>query len=362
LNASLNYSPFSWLTAEVTAAPKLAGSFDNNFVTAMTTYNANGAVAFKSPAIADLTQNSSKSLYNNFRGTVTATKGIGSHNLKLLAGASREDFQNDAFGAYRENFILPQYPILNTGSSSTQQNNGTASEWALQSFFGRFNYDYKSKYLLEVNGRYDGSSRFAEGNKYGFFPSVSAGWRISEENFMSGIKDVVNEMKFRGSWGQLGNQDIGTYPFTTTVTSGSYTMNKQIVNIAALNTMANEDITWETTEMTNVGVDMTLFNNLTLSAEYFTRKTKDILLQLTIPMSIGLAPPYQNAGIVENKGWELSMGYGNKIRDFKYNVNLNLSDVKNKILDLKGIKSIDPSLPQVNQEGYAINSFYGLEA
>ncbi len=362
LNASLSYSPLSWLTAEVTAAPKLAGSFDNFFVTAMTTYNANGTVAFKSPAIADLTQNSSKSLYNNFRGTLTAAKAIGFHNVKLLAGASREDFQNDGFGAYRENFILPQYPILNTGSSSTQQNNGTASEWALQSFFGRLNYDFKSRYLLEVNGRYDGSSRFAEGNKYGFFPSVSAGWRVSEEKFMSGIKNVINEMKFRGSWGQLGNQDIGTYPFTTTVTSGSYTMNKQIVNIAALNTMANENITWETTEMTNVGVDMTLFDNLTLSAEYFTRKTKDILLQLTIPMSIGLAPPYQNAGTVENKGWELSMGYRNKIRDFNYNVNLNLSDVKNKILDLKGIKSIDPSLPQVNQEGYAINSFYGLEA
>ncbi|HEY0769001.1 MAG TPA: SusC/RagA family TonB-linked outer membrane protein, partial [Sphingobacteriaceae bacterium] len=239
-------------------------------------------------------------------------------------------------------------------------NSGTASEWALQSFFGRINYDFKQKYLLEVNGRYDGSSRFFTGNKYGFFPSVSAGWRISEESFMAPFKNVISNLKLRGSWGRLGNQDIGTYPFTTTVSSGSYTMNKQVVNIAALNTLANEDIIWESTEMTNIGVDVTLFSNLNITGEYFTKRTSDILLELSIPTIVGLAPPYQNAGIVDNKGWELGLDYRGAAKDFKYNVNFNISDVQNKIIDLKGSKSIDGY--EVNQEGYAIDSFYGLEA
>lgn len=360
LNASLNYRPFTWLNAEFTAAPKLAGSFDNFFTKAMTTYNADGSVHNISPALSDLSETSSKSLYNNFRASVTAENGFGNHNVKAMAGASREDYRNDVMTAFREGFILPEYPILNTGSASTQQNSGTASEWALQSFFGRINYDYKQKYLLEVNGRYDGSSRFYTGNKYGFFPSVSAGWRISEESFMEPLKDVISNLKLRGSWGQLGNQDIGTYPFTTTVSSGSYTMNGQIVNIAALNTLANENIVWESTEMSNIAVDLTLFSNLNITAEYFTKRTRDILLQLSIPTIVGLAPPYQNAGVVDNKGWELGIDYRGGKKDFKYDVNFNISDVKNKIIDLKGIKSI--SSYEVNQEGYPINSFYGLEA
>ncbi|HEY0669958.1 MAG TPA: TonB-dependent receptor [Sphingobacteriaceae bacterium] len=360
LNASINYRPFKWLSAEFTAAPKLAGSFDNFFTKAITTYNPDGSVHNISPALSDLSESSSKSLYHNFRASVTAEKGFGNHNLKALAGASREDYRNDILTAYREGFILPDYPILNTGSASTQQNSGTASEWALQSFFGRINYDFKQKYLLEVNGRYDGSSRFFTGNKYGFFPSVSAGWRISEESFMAPFKNVISNLKLRGSWGRLGNQDIGTYPFTTTVSSGSYTMNKQVVNIAALNTLANEDITWESTEMTNIGVDVTLFSNLNITGEYFTKRTSDILLELSIPTIVGLAPPYQNAGIVDNKGWELGLDYRGAAKDFKYNVNFNISDVQNKIIDLKGSKSIDGY--EVNQEGYAIDSFYGLEA
>lgn len=360
LNASLTYRPFSWLSAELTAAPKLAGSYENNFKKAITTYHADGSINNIDPPLSDLTESSSKSLYNNFRASITAEKPFGDHNLKALVGASREDYSNDVITAYREGFILPDYPILNTGSASTQQNSGTASEWALQSFFGRINYDFKQKYLLEVNGRYDGSSRFFTGNKYGFFPSVSAGWRISEEKFMAPLKSYISSLKLRGSWGRLGNQDIGTYPFTTTVSSGSYTINKQVVNTAALNTLANEDITWESTEMTNIGLDMTLFSNLTLTGDYFVKRTSDILLQLSIPAIVGLAPPYQNAGVVDNKGWELGLEYRGSARDFKYDVNFNLADVTNKIIDLKGSKSI--SGYQVNQEGYPINSFYGLEA
>lgn len=362
LNASLNYQPFKWLVAEVTAAPKLVGGFDNVFKESMTTYNSDGSVFLVSP-VANLLERNTKSLYNNFRATVTAEQGFNNHNFKVLAGASREDYRYEGSTAYREGYILPDYPILDTGDSGTQENTGTAEEWALQSFFGRINYDYKQKYLLELNGRYDGSSRFSAGNKYGFFPSVSAGWRISEEKFMDPFKSTISNLKLRASWGQLGNQNIGTYPFTSVVESNSYTFGKKPTSIAALITMANKNITWESTEMSNIGLDMTLFSDFTLTAEYFVKKTTDILLELSIPMSGGLEPPFQNAGVVENKGWELDLGYHGKIRDFKYNISFNISDVRNKILDLKGTKNIDPDQHRhINQEGYTIGEFYGLEA
>src|SRR5690606_32741706 len=117
------------------------------------------------------------------------------------------------------------------GSEANRDASGSASEWALQSFFGRLNYDYDSRYLIEVNARYDGSSRFAEGHKYGFFPSVSAGWRVSSEGFMEGMNDLIGNLMVRASWGRLGNQNIGTYPFASTLSLGSYIMGGEIVPI-----------------------------------------------------------------------------------------------------------------------------------
>lgn len=359
INLSLNYKPVDWLQAEFTVAPRYAEYTDDDFNKAIQTYNYDGTPLFVAPAVSSLKRVSSESFYNNLRATLTFMKKVGDHNVKVLAGASREDFRNDNFSAYREGFILPDYPVLNTGSSGTQQNTGTASEWALQSFFGRINYDFESKYLLEVNGRYDGSSRFSAGNKYGFFPSVSAGWRISEEGFMESAKPVINELKLRGSWGQLGNQNIGNYPFTSSIVTGSYTFGNQVTNIAALNTLANTDISWETTEMTNFGVDVTVLRNLSITADYFVRKTRDILYKLDIPLIIGLAAPDQNVGVVENKGWELGVIYRGAVNDFKYNINLNVSDVKNKVLDLRGVNRTGLT---TSIEGYPINSIYGLQA
>ena len=359
LNASLTYQPLKWLKVDLTAAPRFTQSEDNDFKRAIVTYKADGTVAYTTPALSTLDRSLSHSFYNNFRGTVTADNAWGEHNLKVLVGASREDYRNDQFSAFRDNFVLPDYPVLNTGSSANQQNGGSAAEWALQSFFGRVNYDYKQKYLLEINGRYDGSSRFASGRKYGFFPSFSAGWRISQEPFMEGTKNVLTDLKIRASWGELGNQNIGNYPFTSSIVSGSYTMGGQIVNIAALNTLANSGISWETTEMTNFGLDFTLLKNLTFTGDYYIRKSRDILYTLDIPLTVGLGAPVQNVGVVTNKGYELSLSYRNNISDFKYDVNLNFSDVLNRVVDLRGVNR---SALTVSREGYAINSLFGLEA
>ena len=174
--------------------------------------------------------------------------------------------------------------------------------------------------MLEANIRYDGSSRFASGNKWGAFPSFSAGWRISEESFFEPIKDVVNNLKIRASWGQLGNQNIGDYyPYFSMVNlDNKYVFDKTISSGAAIVNMANKNITWETTTSTDIGLDVTLFNKLNITADYFYKVTDDILMKLNIPLIIGMNAPQQNAGKMENRGWEIALSYADHVGDFNY--------------------------------------------
>ncbi|MCK9415024.1 MAG: TonB-dependent receptor, partial [Prolixibacteraceae bacterium] len=180
--------------------------------------------------------------------------------------------------------------------------------------FGRINYDYKEKYLFEANMRYDGSSKFADGHKWGVFPSFSAGWRISEESFWQPVKGIVDNLKIRGSWGQLGNQNIGdNYPFSSDVNLGiKYIFDKSVTSGAGITSLANSKITWETTSITDIGLDATLFGKLNLTADYFYKVTDDILLKLNVPLIIGMDAPQQNAGKTENRGWDLGINYADK--------------------------------------------------
>ncbi|WP_163172184.1 TonB-dependent receptor [Bacteroides sp. 51] len=360
-NASLIYSPFSWLTGEVNVAPKYTVTGSHNLTKAIQTYLPDGTPSYMSPVKSELTDSSRKTLNNNVRATVTAEKEFGKHDFKALLGASQEEYKSDVFSAYRDSIDV-NYPVLNTGSAKNQTVSGNAEKWVLRSFFARVNYNYKQKYLFEFNVRHDGSSRFAKGNKWATFPSMSAGWRISEESFMKPLKEsFLDDLKIRVSWGKLGNQSIGTtyYPFTTQMGFGVTAMDGNVVNTSRFGTMPNSEIKWETTETTDVGLDFTLFGKLNVTADYYYKKTSDILLSLPIPHTIGLNPPIQNAGVVENKGWELSIGYRDRIGDFAYNVNFNLSDVKNKILDYKGQ---DETGFIANREGYPIGSLYGYIA
>lgn len=354
----LNYKPTDWLTAELLAQPRYEELYNDNFNKAIPTFQLDGSPLFTRPERTTLAQRSIRNMYGNFYGYLTANKNFNDHGLKLLLGSSVETFDTRNFRAYREGFIFPDYPVLNAGLQDNREATGTASEWALQSYFGRLNYDFKSKYLLEVNARYDGSSRFADGHKYGFFPSVSAGWRVSSEDFMSNVS-VVKNLLLRASWGRLGNQNIGTYPFASTLSLGSYSLGSQIVPIAALTQMNNELISWETTEMTNLGVDIMLFDRLNVSFDWYNKLTTDILLELDIPTTIGLEAPYQNAGSVRNRGWDASISYRGGSSDFKYNVMFNISDVKNTVLDLRGVSQ---SGLLVSREGYPINSIFALRA
>ena len=340
------------------AQPRYEELYNDNYNKAIQTYQLDGSPLFTRPERTTLANRSVRSMFGNFYGYLTANQEFGKHGLKLLLGSSVETFRTNNFRAYREGFTFPQYRVLDAGLQDNREATGTASEWSLQSFFGRFNYDYDSRYLLEVNARYDGSSRFAEGYKYGFFPSVSAGWRVSAESFMPKIKGLDNLM-FRASWGRLGNQNIGTYPFASSLSLGSYSMGGQIVPVAGLNQMSNEMISWETAEITNLGVDLMLFGKLNLTFDWYTKLTSDILLELDIPTSIGLAAPYQNAGKVRNRGWDASINYKGDIGSFKYSVAFNISDVKNSVLDLKGVSQ---SGLLVSREGHPINSIFALRS
>lgn len=359
INTSVNYQPVEWLTASFNIAPKYVQTYTNKFNKVVQTYHPDGTAGLKNPQISTLDVSDQRQFYNNMRGTLTFHKTWGKHDVKVLGGAEQNSYRQDKFSAYRDNYVLPAYPVLDAGGASNMRNGGGGEEWSLRSFFGRINYNFKEKYLLELNIRNDGSSRFAEGRKWGVFPSASAGWRISEEAFMASLKPVINELKLRGSWGKLGNQNIGTYPSATVVNLSAYTIGGQIVNAAALDALANRNITWESTEMSDVGIDITLFSHLSITADYYSSKTKDILLLLNIPLITGLKAPYQNAGKVSNKGWELGINYDGKINDFKYNIGVNVSDVKNKVIDMHGINQSNVT---VSREGYPVNAIFGLQA
>ena len=354
----LNYKPTEWLTAELLAQPRYEELYNDNYNRAIQSFQRDGSPLFTRPERSTLANRSIRSLYGNYYGYLTAQQRFSEHSVKLLLGSSVETFNSRNFRAYRDGFTFPDYRVLDAGLQDNREASGNASEWTLQSFFGRLNYEFNSKYLLEMNARYDGSSRFAKGNKFGFFPSVSAGWRVSSEEFMSDIGAISNLM-LRASWGRLGNQNIGTYPFASTLSLGSYTMGNQIVPIAALNEMNNEQISWETSEMTNIGFDLMLFNKLTIGFDWYDKITSDILLELDIPLSIGLDAPYQNAGKVRNRGWETNISYKNRLGKFRYDIGFNLSDVKNTVLDLRGVSQ---SGLLVSREGHPINSIFALKA
>src|SRR5690606_37343343 len=245
--------------------------------------------------------------------------------------------------------------------NETKDNNGTHDQWLLVSAFGRFNYDFKDRYLFEANLRYDGTSRFIAQNRWAAFPSFSAGWRISEESFMENARRYVNQLKLRGSWGKLGNQNIGTsyYPFAETLAVGSISMAEQIYQLVTLNTMSNPDLKWEETTMTGIGLDATLFNRFSITADWYRKHTDGILLTLYTSQLTGLNAPFQNAAKVKNTGWEVSARYDNQWGDFRLGLGVNLSDVKNEITDMRGQAS-GTLLRQ--QEGYAVNSIYGYQA
>ncbi len=285
------------------------------------------------------------------------TKNIGDHNIKVLGGYENLKFRADGVNVTRQQFPNNAVQGINAGLELVG-GGGTIVEWTMQSYFGRVNYNYKDKYLFEANIRADGSSRFKDGNRWGYFPSFSAGWNITEEDFLKDVKGL-DYLKLRASWGQLGNNRIGNYPYQSTYAlNQNYSLNGQVYSGIAQTALTNEDIRWEETTTTDIGIDATFFNNkLTLTADYFTRKTEGILTQLPIPQFLGAkTEPIVNLASMENKGFELSLGYRGQIGELSYNVSANVTKIHNEVTDY-----FADIVTGGTQIGYAFDSYFGYE-
>ncbi len=312
-----------------------------------------------------------KSRLENISAQINYDVSAGDNHFKALAGYQQEQFKYETFSASKTNFVSNDVPILDLGSANPLAA-GNAYHYALLSYFGRLNYDYAEKYLFELNMRYDGSSRYAPGKRYGAFPSASAGWRFTKEKFMqnSGLPEWLNEGKLRGSYGTLGNQYGADgpgysewYPYIGVIgAAGTASTNMPIGNTTttglAQSVLANPTLQWEKVNMLNVGLDLGLFNSrLSITADWFNKRTTGVQLKVPQPDVIGLTVPDQNAGTVSNKGWEISAGWNDRLGDFRYGLIAQLSDVKNQVTDLGGVP---PTIAdRIRQVGYPIDAFYG---
>ncbi|BBE16338.1 TonB-dependent receptor [Aquipluma nitroreducens] len=292
---------------------------------------------------------------------------IGKHTLNILAGYSQIEHSSNYISAYRQQFYNNDIQSLGQGANdNTKSNGGYDAEWGLRSYFGRINYSFAEKYYFEGNSRYDGSSRFAEKHRYGFYPSFSAGWRLSKETFWKYLDKYVNELKLRGSWGKTGNQAVELYSYFPVLNSVTYTFGGNSAQGYVQQKMADPNLTWETTTQANVGLDAQFLNNkFSLIIDYYRKRTDGILLLLPVPGTFGLTASPQNAGVVDNNGWEISMETRNKWGRLGFIANANININNNKVISLAETgpylngSNIDPLF--ITAEGYAINSFWGYE-
>lgn len=328
-----------------------------------------------------LTENSLSESYGTgstwiWNNTLSADKRIGAHHIAALIGMSAEEGLSESTYSGTARDFSNQEPALryyNNGSKFPDHAGGGADDYALQGYFGRVSYEFADKYLLAANIRRDGSSRFAPDKRWGTFPSVSGGWRLSKENFFEPLSKFISDFKIRASWGQLGNDKIPNYQFYSTVSSvGSPTLNGVAFASVAQNRMANSTIKWEVTTQTDIGIDLGFMNNkLLITADYYDKKTTDILVRVPLVSSYGVGEaPFRNAGTVRNKGFEFGAAYrgGNK-KKLGYEISANIAHVKNKLetLGVTGAKEIftsDYKNTQVGRiaEGEPIGHFYVLNA
>ena len=284
------------------------------------------------PAFDGVRDSYSHTVLPTFFSTLAYNKTFSeAHNFSALVGYNQENYENRWAQASRKDFNFSYIDQINGGGTERQTTGGSASEWAIQSFFGRIAYDYKGKYLFEANARYDGTSRITEDNRWGFFPSFSVGWRLSDEDFMGDV-DWVDDLKLRASWGQLGNQNIGNYPYQDVLTIVNYPRGSSLDQGVIETKLTDKNLEWETTTSTDIGLDMNLWNSLIyLTFDWYKKDTEGILASQQIQSSVGLNPPIVNYSSMENKGIEIQAGHRNTIGDFTYSVDLNFAKNKNKV-------------------------------
>jgi TonB-linked SusC/RagA family outer membrane protein len=299
----------------------------------------------------------------NFDVLLNYDKSFDRHNFKLMAGWHTEDYNYKENGMIRKQFPNNDLTDINAGAESTQTNNGFTRRLAMISGFGRLNYDYAGKYLLEANFRADASSRFAPDNRWGYFPSFSAAWRLSEEGFMDSLRERLNSLKLRASWGLLGDQAANGdyYPYLNTYNlSGSYPFGGQLQSGYYQSSFKIQTFSWEQSRTVGIGMDLTLFKHFSASVDYYNRKTSGIIMDVPVPKEFGLGAYKDNIGEVSNRGVELNLAYNKQWNEWRVSASANVSHNKNEVLDL-GMS--DKSRPMIDgntikKVGHQINSYY----
>lgn len=292
-----------------------------------------------------------------WNNTLNYNKAFGQHNLSALVGSEFISNKADAISASRRryDYTSGSFQYIDFGGTANDlYNGGSGAEWSLFSLFGSATYNYANKYFVTGNLRADASSRFAENNRWGYFPSVSAGWKITSEEFMQNVK-WLSDLKLRASYGKLGNQEIDNYAYLTLIRKNG--------DRYVTDRYGNPDLKWETTTQTNIGLDMGMLkNSLYVSVDYFIKNTSGILLPISLPGFVGnVKPTYVNAGEVQNKGFELGINYTNNSSAFKYAINGNLATLTNEV------KKLHPNLPSIigsvsrTEVGHSLNEFYGYK-
>jgi TonB-dependent starch-binding outer membrane protein SusC len=295
----------------------------------------------RGPSEPNLTQSYDDQLNILLGSVFSYEKQIGVHGITALAGMNRETITGDNFFAYRRYFISPALDQMFAGGDLERTNGGGGYETARINYFGRMAYNYKEKYLAEFLWRYDGSDRFPTKSRYGFFPGFMAGWVISEENFMKN-QNVLSFLKLRGSWGQLGNDQVNlpnsttpaTYQYLSTYGFRSYILGDAEQKTLFETRLPNENITWEVASNSNIGLEGQLLNGkVFFEMDYFRNYRSKILWfkNASVPQSTGITLPAQNIGEVSNKGFDFNIGYRGGKGDFKYNVSVNGGYAKNRI-------------------------------
>ncbi len=306
----------------------------------------------------------------SFDALLNYDKSFNQHNLKVMAGWHTEKYDYEQNTMERKNFPTNDLTDINAGDASTQKNSGYTRELAMVSWFGRVNYDYAGKYLFEANIRSDASSRFADGHRWGYFPSFSAAWRLSEEGFMENAKDWLSNFKLRASWGLLGNQDALSdyYPWMNTYNLGAtYPLGGSLQSGYYQSSYKLSTISWEKARTWGVGFDAAISNKVNVTFDYYDRKTTGIIMDVPVPNEFGLGAYKDNVGAMVNRGVEAIISYNNKWGDWSFGITANAAYNKNQIKDLgteDANKSgmTDPNNGNMRREvGHALNSYYAYK-
>ena len=337
----------------------LYGYTDSGIETIPKNYNRDGIV---------LSREQVSTMRNNFQATLNYSKRFADkHYVAAILGTQLENYSIKNVFARRTNPPKEGLTQVDAGTEGIK-GEGNFEGLRMASYFGRLNYAFADKYLFEMNLRADASSRFKRGNRWGVFPGFSAGWRLSEEAFIKNL-NLFSNLKLRASWGQLGNQTIeGYWPYLTVISQNydlSYNYGGSLAPGAAVTALVDEDITWETTSSLDIGVDLGfLGNKLNIEADYFNKKTTDIIVQLPIPNVLGdKTAPFENVGEMKNNGFELVVNYDNleTSRDrLGFNVGLNFTYIDNKVTKFQGGNS--PDQLYLIREGYPYKALYGYKA